>query len=457
MKFFNYLILALSLCLFQFGISYSVHAGEVDLLIQKLVKKGVLSQSDAEDLVNEIRKEKAKPEKVVKEATPHEGFGLPKWVKLIEPYGDLRLRYDTQAKEYEDGSNDYTRNRWRFRLRFGLKAKTSETTEVGIRLASGSGFQNTTNQSYDDHARGKNIFIDQAYALWKPNELMTFAGGKHKNPLFTTPLVWDPDVQPEGFSESFQVGLNDTFGLFANLGQWVIAEESKTNDPFMLAFQVGSEIKPAKNVTMELAASYYDFRHLDRLGYDAGDINDDRTFIGYNQKYGQQMVFDRDGDLINEWGCIELGAKIKFGKVFSIPFSVFGSYILNDEVDVNDLIANGFANAAGDPDDLLAYGGDDRDSGWLVGFDLGNKKKKGDWYLQYWYQVLEDYAFPAVFVDSDFHGGGTNNRGHKLTLRYFLTNSIYANATGYLTERDDERKDGKFDEDRLQLDMVFKF
>jgi len=26
--------------------------------------------------------------------------------------------------------------------------------------------------------------------------------------------------------------------------------------------------------------------------------------------------------------------------------------------------------------------------------------------------LLEDYAFHAVFVDSDFHGGGTNNKGH---------------------------------------------
>ena len=86
------------------------------------------------------------------------------------------------------------------RLRLGMKAETTENTEVGVRLASGSGFQNTTNQSFDEHARGKNIFIDRAYGSRKATDFLSIQGGKHKNPLFTSPLVWDPDVNPEGLS-----------------------------------------------------------------------------------------------------------------------------------------------------------------------------------------------------------------------------------------------------------------
>ncbi len=450
-----------------------VYAGDVDVLIKKLVDKGILSQSDAKEIVEEIQKESREIETTVKEVAAETakevakneikegGFKfpeLPAWVNKIKPFGDLRLRHDTQWKDKDSGSD--TRNRERFRLRFGIKSQVNESTEVGIRLASGSGFQNTTNQSFDAHGRGKNIFIDRAYAQWKPNENFTLLGGKHKNHLFTSPLVWDPDVNPEGLAESLNFGINDSVSLFANFGQWIVEEiKSENSDPTLLAFQLGTAIKPGKNINMQFAATYYEYLKMDRVDYDEDDLDDKDTFIGFNDHYGQQMVFDDEGKLLNEWGCLELGAKVKVKNVLPLPFSIFGDYIVNLDADIDELIEKGDSTLAGvqDPLKLLAYGGDDRDSGWLVGLDFGNKKKKGDWYFKYHYQVLEDYAFPSVFVDSDFHGGGTNNKGHYIHGRYYLTDKIQAKATGFLTERDDERKDGKFDEDRIQLDVVIAF
>ena len=474
MKRFILLFFVLSLCTLAYFDHKQAVAGDVDILIRKLVEKGVLSSSDAKELVEEIQKESAQEKadvkkvaaetakEVVKEEKKKGIFDLPKWVSAIKPFGDLRIRHDTQWKEKENlagvVTQDDNRNRERFRVRFGLKAQTSEDSEVGIRLASGSGFQNTTNQSFDSHGRGKHVFIDLAYAKWSPCKYFTFHGGKHKNHLFTSPLVWDPDVNPEGIAESFNFDINDRFSLFANLGQMVIDEiKSKNSDPWLFSSQLGTNIKLSENINIQLGATYYFFDKMDRIEYDAGDIDDKETFIGYNNGTEQQMVFDSDGRLVNEFGCLEFQAKAKFKEVLPVPFSVFGSYVQNKDADIDDLTTKGVAYADTDPSDLLRYNGDDRDSGWLAGFDLGNKKKKGDMYFKYWYQVLEDYAFPAVFVDSDFHGGGTNNKGHKASIRYMLTNKIYANATGYMTERDDERKDGKFDEDRIQLDVVFKY
>jgi polyhydroxyalkanoate synthesis regulator phasin len=456
---------------FSFGICAPAIAGDVDVLIKKLVEKGILSESDAKDIVKEIQKEGVAEEERVKEVAAEtakevaeneikEGGlkfpELPAWVKKIKPFGDLRLRHDTQWKDKDSGSD--TRNRERFRLRFGVKSQVTENTEVGIRMASGSGFQNTTNQSFDDHGRGKNIFIDRAYAKWDPCQHFTLQGGKHKNPLFTTPLVWDPDVNPEGVAEAFNINLNDNAKLYANLGQWFIQEiKTENSDPTLLAFQLGSKINAGKKVNLEFAATYYEYLNMDRIQYSDGDIDDKETFIGYNNEYGQQMIFDDEGDLVNEWGCLEIGAKAKFKDVLPLPFSIFGDFIVNFDADIDELTSKGVAYTDTDPADLLAYGSDDRDMGWLVGFDLGNKKKKGDWYFKYHYQVLEDYAFPAVFVDSDFHGGGTNNKGHYIQGRYYLMDKIQARATGFLTERDDESKDGKFDEDRIQLDIVIEF
>jgi len=430
------------------------------------------TQPEKPETVTAVRQEGAKQKAEIQQAADDAlqriaktgTMELPGWVKKVKFSGDLRLRHDTQWRDEE--SDTYHRNRERFRLRFGAKIDVADDTEVGIRLASGSGFQNTTNQSFDEHGRGKELWIDRAYAKWQPKECFSLVAGKMANPLFTTPLVWDPDVNPEGLAELISYKASDSVEVFANLGQWFVEElnvKDTNSDPTLLAWQIGSTIKSWEKMTVQCALSYYDFLNLDDLEGDAGDLRDDEEFLGYNHRHSQQMILDGDNKLVNEFKCLELGATVSFKDVIPVPFSFFGDYIRNLDADLDDWIEDGLAVVDGDgdvisdPNDLLAYGSDDRDTGWLVGCDLGNKKKKGDWYLKYHYQELEDYAFPAVFVDSDFHGGGTNNEGHYVHGRYFLTDHIYAAATLFFTEREDESKDGKKDEDRVQLDVVIKF
>lgn len=432
---------------FVFGVSHISIAGEVDRLIEKLVDKNILSPEEAKKLVDETESEK-------KDRT----FEIPEWIGKIKFFGDLRLRHDTQWRD--EGDDRYSRNRERFRLRFGFKSKTTETAEVGVRLASGSGFQNTTNQSADEHARGKNIFIDRAYLAWKPASCIKIVGGKHKNPLFTSSLVWDPDVNPEGLSESFSINAAYPVKIFANLGQWFLEElnaKDTDRDATLLVYQLGSEIKASDNVGFTIAGTYYDFVNIDELEWNDGVLSDKDEFLGYNNKHSQQMIFDNEGKLLNEFGCWEIGAKLRIKKVLPVPVSIFASYLVNEDADMDELVSKGVDPGDSDPADLLAYSSDDRDTGWQVGFALGSKKKKGDWHMKYFYQELEDYAFPAVFVDSDFHGGGTNNKGHLVQGAYCLTDNIQAKATGFFTEREDEDKDGKKDEDRIQLDIIVKF
>ena len=413
-----------------------------------LKQKGIISEEEARE-ARETREEK-------KDKSKEKIF---KFLEKTSFTGDLRLRYDTQWRD--EGDDEYDRNRERLRLRLGFKTKITDTTNVGVRLVSGSGFQNTTNQSFDGHARGKGIFIDRAYASWQPFDFLKIAGGKHKNPLITTPLVWDPDVNPEGISESLNFDVLENISIFSNIGQWFIEElkiKDSDRDPTLLVFQLGSQIKLSKKIGFEIAGTYYDFKNLDKLDWgDDGTLDDETGFLGYNNSYGQQMIFDNNEKLLNEFKCWEFLAKVKIKDVLPVPISIFGNYIINVGADINELKAKGVDPGDSDPADLAIYGGNDRDTGWLVGLSMGSKKKKGDWYAKYQYQVLEDYAFPAVFVDSDFHGGGTNNKGHYVNLTYLLDDNIQAKATGFFTERDDENKDGKKDEDRVQLDIVINF
>lgn len=50
------------------------------------------------------------------------------------------------------------------------------------------------------------------------------------NPFFyvySTDLVWDGDVNPEGFAEQFVLKKSDRLSFFFNLGQFVLDEDSK--------------------------------------------------------------------------------------------------------------------------------------------------------------------------------------------------------------------------------------
>ena len=102
------LFLVLSLFMLAHFEHKQAAAGDVDILIKKLVEKGVLSSSDAKELVKEIQKESAQEKadvkkvaaetakEVVKEEKKKGIFDLPKWVSVIKPFGDLRIRHDTQ-------------------------------------------------------------------------------------------------------------------------------------------------------------------------------------------------------------------------------------------------------------------------------------------------------------------------------------------------------------------------
>lgn len=431
--------------------------------IEELEKK----QAETEAKTVEVEKKTAEVEKKKLQAVP-DSKEVEKEKKVggllekIKFKGILRLRHDTlwREEEVEGKIKEYARHRERFRLILGLTTKPTKTTEVGVGFGSGEGYQNTLNQSYGDHARGKQFFIYEAYASWQPVNFFKITAGKQKNPLFTTPLLWDRDVNPEGYSQEFKFKLTDGTEIFATLGQWFIEELAikwSDRDPILLLGQLGFTTKLSETTELKLTGTYYNFTNLDVMEWKEGVLKDPEEFLGYNYMYSQQMIFDRDKRLLNKFVCWELGAELKVNDLLPVPFSFFANYVKNRKADIDRLIRDGVNPGDSDPAKLRKYQGDDRDTGWLLGLSLGKKEKKGDWHIEYWYQVLEDYAFPALFVDSDFHGGGTNNKGHYIRGRYFITDHIEAGVEGYITKRHDERKDGKMDENRIRLDMVFTF
>ncbi len=51
---------------------------------------------------------------------------------------------------------------------------------------------------------GSTIFVGQAYLKYAPFSWLTLEGGKSPNPFVNTAMVWDGDINPEGFAEQFK-------------------------------------------------------------------------------------------------------------------------------------------------------------------------------------------------------------------------------------------------------------
>ncbi|MCM8782066.1 MAG: putative porin, partial [Candidatus Omnitrophica bacterium] len=177
----------------------SCFAGEIDILLQKLVEKGILTPGEAQQIGTETK------EQVKREIAEGKYSSLPAWVQNTKLKGDFRLRYQRDhSKKLPTTTTPTDRHRGRIRLRLGLESKVNEKLLVGAGLATGlnDGFTDasrSTNVSFSDSSSKKSISLDYAFAQYSPFSWVTLIGGKFKNPLWEPgDMFWDTDINPEG-------------------------------------------------------------------------------------------------------------------------------------------------------------------------------------------------------------------------------------------------------------------
>ena len=155
-------------------------AGEVDILVEKLVKHGVLSQKDAQEILKETKVEAEKERRETVAATRDAlmtgkdapfvlASAIPSFITNTQFKGDFRLRYEYSDRE--NGNED--RNRGRYRFRLGVVTKVNEKVNVGFALASGGGDPRSTNQTMGNSFETPDIRLDMAYATYKPFDWLT--------------------------------------------------------------------------------------------------------------------------------------------------------------------------------------------------------------------------------------------------------------------------------------------
>ncbi|MCF6300417.1 MAG: putative porin [Proteobacteria bacterium] len=324
--------------------------------------------------------------------------------------GDFRDRF-----EYIDQRGNKTRTRNRIRFRIGSKIQVTDDASIGFRLASGQDEPFSTNQTLGDGFSTKDIRLDLAYFNWKLNDETTLIGGKMQNPLYRsarTPVLWDNDLNPEGFSLIYDKG-----DLRATLIGFSVDERRAEDDILLFGGQVTKSFKVSNTSKLIAGLGYYDYQNLQ---------GSEPLFRG--RAYGNTL--DINGNIAYDFNIAE--AMLEFNTdLADRPFSLFANYFQNTQVD-------------------------DQNSAYSLGFNYGRIKDKGSWDFGYAFLKVETNSVYGLLNDSDVAAGNTDSRGHLIRTGYALDKNKLLNLI-YIDSEQNQSTDQPTQYDRLQMDFTLRF
>ncbi len=218
----------------------------VDPLLDLFVKKGYVSQQEAEQVQAEAKSEETN--NASWQAQEASKWKMVPGIKNVELFGDIRFRYEGRTAS-DTADNAIKLQRIRYAVRFGLRGQALDNFYYGIRLETAANprspwvtlGQSANNSPYQGPF-GKStgtLNVGQAYIGWNPADWIDITIGKMPNLLYTTPMVWDSDINPEGLMERFNYDVGQA-NFFANFGQFLYADFSPESASSGLGVNIGT-------------------------------------------------------------------------------------------------------------------------------------------------------------------------------------------------------------------------
>lgn len=400
-------------------------------LVDLLVKKGLINDQEAEELRADLAKDFA--------GTSAGKLSLAPQITEFKLGGDLRLRHQIETKRAQGATTwaDQTRERYRFRLNGDFQMQKGWS--AGFALETGSA-ADSANETFTNANNDYNIFLARAYVGWQPRNDLKFVVGKQRNPLYTTDLVWDADINPQGAAEiyTYSLGGSDTLEFRALQSIMFDNKESvvgpKGNDSWLFAQQAVYS-KALGKAKLVIAPGYMVYSHSYLGDLPAG--SNETQFSGPTN--GLSLVTFAGEVAFADVGRAGDGVKLYWDS----------SYNLEANRRVHQVY--GLTTASKDA------------AAWLVGigYNHGTGKLAGDYGVKLDYRSIGIGALDPNISDSDFGFGNLNQSGFKLAgsynltdfsslnLNYFYTSDIRGTLTHAVATLDASRI--------LQLDLVVKF
>ena len=420
--------------------------------MEALVKKGILTEQEAEDIKADLAKENRSFIKV--RAPGRETIS-------VDLYGDFRGRFDGI---FSDDPAMVDRARLRYRLRAGLTATLYDRFEMGFRVTSGEsdgsfgGDPISGNATFQDNGSKKFLWIDLAYGKWTAVSNASYVGsitfGKMLNPFVFSDALFDADYTPEGAAIQQTFNANLDHALKFNLGGFALDEISgQSEDPYLL----GGQVRFDSNWK-------YNEAHAPKLQTSLG-----AALLGIlrAQSLTNNAVPNRNR------GNTRLGPT---GILQSDFYPIVGDASITYTLDKFPFYTGTFPiNLAGDV--IYNPGAYDRAWAYSAGITFGKSGRRGTWDVGYRWKYLGGDSWYEELVDSDFggfyqapqpfsasptpatgYGPGTNVKGHVVRANYSPYGALTLGVTWYYAKLIHEFPGGEdSDIHRLQVDAVWKF
>jgi hypothetical protein len=503
--------------------SFLYAAETSDPVLKLLLEKGIISQEE----LDRARAEAAAIARTNATTLSEAQFAAAsasKWrisdgLKSVELFGDLRMRYEErEAMDSEDGSIEL--GRARIAIRLGLRGEVLDGFYYGLRLDTGSNPRSPwvtlgTSSSAVPYQGpfGKSTFnvnIGQVYLGWHKYDWLDLTVGKMPNPLYTRPMVWDSDLNPEGLAEhlKYTIGFAD---FFANFGQYIYQDTNPTEAspgyfglgnlypspngsssslPLLLAWQAGVNVRFTTNISFKIAPAVYMYEGVGVNSTTTATLNSPDfygTFVGEGATNGVSGIpaagwsgypggffagFNANQTGVNDLLILEFPWELNF-KVRALDVSLFGDYAQNLEGRQRAHAAYNASRSSNLPFQIggvrpIASVQPNEDKAYLFGIAVGNARSIGlasgatmrrhGWELRAYWQHVEQYALDPNLLDSDFFEGRGNMEGVHAALAYgFSQNVIGTVRYGYATRINPSLGTGGANQDIPQMNPIEKF
>lgn len=541
-------------------------------LIRLMVKKGLITQSDADGLLkqasdeaaqarataaaqpaavpttadgaqpgdvrvtyvpqsvrNEIR-DQVKQEVIAQAKTEHwaEPSALPEWLDRISWYGDVHVRdeswlYSRNNSPYFINYNEFnnsgpfdinsitsgakppilnsTQNRLnmlRLQAHIGMAVKLGDTVQAGVRIGSGNDNNPvSTTATLGGGLDKKDIWLDQAWIRWQPNENFSLTAGRMPPPFVLTDLIYSTELNFDGIAGRGQFPISDTLSTFGTLGAFPIEYTSPNSpddaysddknaggDKWLTAAQFGLTWKFATDAQWKIALAYYYFNRMrgqvstpcaiyTGVNYcstdnDAPDYmqNGNTVFLlrdivpdpSSPDNYAQPQLVG----LSYNYHVADLTNLVDF-KIGETPMEIQAEYERNMAYHMIDAF-NRYPDGLGLPINNYQSGTTSTTNGpyksgpvgWLLRGIIGNPHPMAanEWNIALGYKYLQPDATLDGLTDQNFHLGGTNAKGFILTADYGIAPRTWVSARYY----DAKQVYGPpFTIDVVQLEISTKF
>lgn len=349
---------------------------------------------------------------------------------VLQWSGDMRYRF-VNLREATDDPRLYQQ----LRARLGLKAEVQDDLTAILRLATATSAISNNQTLGDATAAGmprRSFGLDLAYGEWRFADSAKLTMGRVANPFFAparTQLVFDHDLNFEGASASFQPKWSDS-SAFATLAAFIISENytapRDSVDTGLLALELGYSLKAAGTWTAHFARFQYTNvanQSMSRFESAAAVDKYSTPFPRYrgNTVYASGTTYNMAYDFAQTEAGIEWKMKDQ-----ALELTAYIDWIANELAgSLGGAYEGGFAVHYGRFQALVAYA-----------------EKKSD-------------SVVAAFTDSDFSGGGTDNRGTKVSLSYQLSDRSNVVFTDYRATRGIDSVQRDFMAQQLDLSLNF--